>query len=65
MALSVSVGLGVLGELILVGARALADEAGMTLLQMAVAFVSRHPPVTSAIIARPLSPLCSTTEHDR
>jgi aryl-alcohol dehydrogenase-like predicted oxidoreductase len=29
---------------------ALADEAGMTLIQMAVAFVTRHPAVTSAII---------------
>jgi aryl-alcohol dehydrogenase-like predicted oxidoreductase len=29
---------------------ALADEAGMTLIQMAVAFVVRHPAVTSAII---------------
>ena len=29
---------------------ALADEAGMTLVQMAVAFVTRHPAVTSAII---------------
>ena len=28
----------------------LADEAGMTLIQMAVAFVTRHPAVTSAII---------------
>lgn len=31
-------------------AGALADEAGMTLIQMAVAFVTRHPAVTSAII---------------
>jgi aryl-alcohol dehydrogenase-like predicted oxidoreductase len=29
---------------------ALADEAGMTLIQMATAFVTRHPAVTSAII---------------
>ena len=29
---------------------ALADEAGMTLIQMAIAFVTRHPAVTSAII---------------
>jgi len=29
---------------------ALADEAGLTLIQMAVAFVTRHPAVTSAII---------------
>jgi diketogulonate reductase-like aldo/keto reductase len=29
---------------------ALADEAGLTLIQMAVAFVIRHPAVTSAII---------------
>ena len=29
---------------------ALADEAGMTLIQMAVAFVTSHPAVTSAII---------------
>ena len=29
---------------------ALADEAGLTLVQMAVAFVTRHPAVTSAII---------------
>jgi aryl-alcohol dehydrogenase-like predicted oxidoreductase len=29
---------------------ALADEAGMTLIQMAVAFVTHHPAVTSAII---------------
>jgi aryl-alcohol dehydrogenase-like predicted oxidoreductase len=29
---------------------ALADEAGITLIQMAVAFVTRHPAVTSAII---------------
>jgi aryl-alcohol dehydrogenase-like predicted oxidoreductase len=29
---------------------ALADEAGLTLIQMAVAFVARHPAVTSAII---------------
>ena len=29
---------------------ALADEAGLTLIQMAVAFVVRHPAVTSAII---------------
>ena len=28
----------------------LADEAGLTLVQMAVAFVTRHPAVTSAII---------------
>jgi aryl-alcohol dehydrogenase-like predicted oxidoreductase len=28
----------------------LADEAGITLIQMAVAFVTRHPAVTSAII---------------
>ena len=28
----------------------LADEAGMTLIQMAIAFVTRHPAVTSAII---------------
>jgi aryl-alcohol dehydrogenase-like predicted oxidoreductase len=31
-------------------AEALADEAGLTLIQMAVAFVVRHPAVTSAII---------------
>jgi aryl-alcohol dehydrogenase-like predicted oxidoreductase len=29
---------------------ALADETGMTLIQMAIAFVTRHPAVTSAII---------------
>ncbi|MDQ1047676.1 aldo/keto reductase [Streptomyces sp. V4I2] len=29
---------------------ALADEAGMTLVQMAIAFVVRHPAVTSAIV---------------
>jgi aryl-alcohol dehydrogenase-like predicted oxidoreductase len=29
---------------------ALADEAGMTLIQMAIAFATRHPAVTSAII---------------
>jgi aryl-alcohol dehydrogenase-like predicted oxidoreductase len=29
---------------------ALADEAGMTLIQMAIAFVTRHPAVTSGII---------------
>jgi aryl-alcohol dehydrogenase-like predicted oxidoreductase len=29
---------------------ALADEAGMTLIQMAIAFTTRHPAVTSAII---------------
>jgi aryl-alcohol dehydrogenase-like predicted oxidoreductase len=29
---------------------ALADEAGMTLIQMAIAFVTQHPGVTSAII---------------
>ena len=29
---------------------ALADEAGITLIQMAIAFVTRHPAVTSAII---------------
>jgi aryl-alcohol dehydrogenase-like predicted oxidoreductase len=29
---------------------ALADEAGMTLIQMAIAFVTRHPAVTSAIV---------------
>ena len=29
---------------------ALADETGLTLIQMAVAFVTRHPAVTSAII---------------
>ena len=29
---------------------ALADEAGLTLIQLAVAFVTRHPAVTSAII---------------
>ncbi|MBO0773155.1 MAG: aldo/keto reductase, partial [Actinobacteria bacterium] len=29
---------------------ALADEAGLTLIQLAVAFVVRHPAVTSAII---------------
>ncbi len=29
---------------------ALADEAGMTLIQMAIAFVTRHPAVTAAII---------------
>jgi aryl-alcohol dehydrogenase-like predicted oxidoreductase len=29
---------------------ALADEAGLTLIQMAVAFVTRHPAVTSTII---------------
>jgi aryl-alcohol dehydrogenase-like predicted oxidoreductase len=29
---------------------ALADDAGLTLIQMAVAFVTRHPAVTSAII---------------
>ncbi len=36
---------------------ALADEAGLTLIQMAVAFVIRHPAVTSAIIGP------RTTEH--
>ena len=29
---------------------ALAEEAGLTLIQMAIAFVTRHPAVTSAII---------------
>ena len=29
---------------------ALADEAGITLVQMAIAFVTRHPAVTSAIV---------------
>jgi len=29
---------------------ALADETGITLIQMAIAFVTRHPAVTSAII---------------
>jgi len=29
---------------------ALADEAGITLIQMAIGFVTRHPAVTSAII---------------
>lgn len=29
---------------------ALADEAGMSLIQMAIAFVTRHPAVTSAIV---------------
>jgi aryl-alcohol dehydrogenase-like predicted oxidoreductase len=29
---------------------ALADEAGLTLIQMAIAFVTRHPAVTSAIV---------------
>ena len=29
---------------------ALADEAGFTLIQLAIAFVTRHPAVTSAII---------------
>jgi aryl-alcohol dehydrogenase-like predicted oxidoreductase len=29
---------------------ALADETGLTLIQMAIAFVTRHPAVTSAII---------------
>jgi aryl-alcohol dehydrogenase-like predicted oxidoreductase len=29
---------------------ALADDAGMTLIQMAIAFVTRHPAVTSAIV---------------
>lgn len=29
---------------------ALADEAGMTLVQLAIAFVTRHPAVTSAIV---------------
>jgi aryl-alcohol dehydrogenase-like predicted oxidoreductase len=29
---------------------ALADDAGITLVQMAIAFVTRHPAVTSAII---------------
>jgi aryl-alcohol dehydrogenase-like predicted oxidoreductase len=29
---------------------ALADEAGITLIQMAIAFVTRHPAVTSAIV---------------
>jgi len=36
---------------------ALADEAGMTLIQMAISFVTRHPAVTSAIIGP------RTTEH--
>lgn len=36
---------------------ALADEAGLTLIQMAIAFVTRHPAVTSAIIGP------RTTEH--
>lgn len=36
---------------------ALADEAGLTLIQMAVAFVTSHPAVTSAIIGP------RTTEH--
>jgi aryl-alcohol dehydrogenase-like predicted oxidoreductase len=29
---------------------ALADEAGLTLVQLALAFVTRHPAVTSAIV---------------
>jgi aryl-alcohol dehydrogenase-like predicted oxidoreductase len=29
---------------------ALADEVGMTLIQMAISFVTRHPAVTSAIV---------------
>ena len=29
---------------------ALADEAGLTLIQVAIAFVTRHPAVTSAIV---------------
>jgi aryl-alcohol dehydrogenase-like predicted oxidoreductase len=29
---------------------ALADEAGLTLVQLAIAFVTRHPAVTSAIV---------------
>jgi len=29
---------------------ALADEAGLTLVQMAIAFVTRHPAVTAAIV---------------
>jgi aryl-alcohol dehydrogenase-like predicted oxidoreductase len=34
---------------------ALADEAGLTLIQMAVAFATSHPAVTSAIIGpRPM-----------
>jgi diketogulonate reductase-like aldo/keto reductase len=36
---------------------ALADEAGVTLIQMAIAFATRHPAVTSAIIGP------RTTEH--
>jgi aryl-alcohol dehydrogenase-like predicted oxidoreductase len=36
---------------------ALADEAGLTLIQMAIAFVTRHPAVTSAIIGP------RTTDH--
>jgi aryl-alcohol dehydrogenase-like predicted oxidoreductase len=36
---------------------ALADEAGITLIQMAIAFATRHPAVTSAIIGP------RTTEH--
>jgi aryl-alcohol dehydrogenase-like predicted oxidoreductase len=35
----------------------LADEAGLTLIQMAIAFVTRHPAVTSAIVGP------RTTEH--
>jgi aryl-alcohol dehydrogenase-like predicted oxidoreductase len=31
---------------------AIADETGITLVQMATAFVTRHPAVTSAIIGR-------------
>jgi aryl-alcohol dehydrogenase-like predicted oxidoreductase len=36
---------------------ALADQAGLTLVQMAIAFVTRHPAVTSAIVGP------RTTEH--
>jgi aryl-alcohol dehydrogenase-like predicted oxidoreductase len=32
------------------GAAELADQAGLTLIQLAIAFVLRHPAVTSAII---------------
>jgi aryl-alcohol dehydrogenase-like predicted oxidoreductase len=44
---------------------ALADEAGISLVQMAIAFVVRHPAVTSAIVGpRTLEHLVSYLEAD-
>jgi aryl-alcohol dehydrogenase-like predicted oxidoreductase len=44
---------------------ALADDAGMTLIQLAIAFVTRHPAVTSAIVGpRTMEHLDSYLEAD-